>query len=153
MNTVIRTAKPFDIPTIVEFNLAMAQETEDVKLNIERLKRGVKELFNDPSKGVYYVAEIDNEVVGQLMITYEWSDWRNSNFWWIQSVYVLPDFRRKGVFRELYQYVESFAKQRGDVCGLRLYVEKENQRAQKTYESLGMNLSRYVMMEKEFIAL
>jgi GNAT superfamily N-acetyltransferase len=125
----------------------MAQETEGLELNIDRLQRGVKALFNDPFKGVYYVAEINGEIVGQLMITYEWSDWRNATFWWIQSVYVHPEFRKQGIFRFLYQHIEALAKQRGDVCGLRLYVEKENERAQKTYESLGMKSSHYQMME------
>jgi GNAT superfamily N-acetyltransferase len=147
MNCTIRHAISDDADIIAEFNSLMAKETEGIELNRERLQKGTEALFADASKGVYYVAEIDRKIVGQLMITYEWSDWRNATFWWIQSVYVLPEYRKQGVFRSLYKHIESLARQRGDVCGLRLYVESENNRAQKTYEALGMHLSHYRMME------
>jgi len=150
MNINIRLAHISDTAVIVKFNSLMAKETENIELNQERLQRGVKAIFADPSKGEYYVAEADGNVIGQLMLTYEWSDWRNSTFWWIQSVYVLPEHRQKGIFKSLYKYIESLAKQRGDICGLRLYVEKENMRAQKTYEALEMKLSHYQMMEALF---
>jgi GNAT superfamily N-acetyltransferase len=150
MNLLIRQAKHSDATTIAEFNEAMAIETENINLNRERLLKGVESLLNDPTKGEYYIAEVNGVIVGQLMITYEWSDWRNATFWWIQSVYVKKEFRKLGVFRSLYQFVESLALARRDVCGIRLYVETGNGRAQKAYEALGLNNSHYKMMEKGF---
>ena len=150
MNIVIRLARKDDAPIIAEFNGSMAAETEGIRLERTRLVKGVEALLADTNKGVYYVAEVDGRVVGQLMITYEWSDWRNAIFWWIQSVYVHPEFRGKGVFRKIYRHVESRAKTVGDVCGMRLYVEKGNERAHKTYESLGMKKSHYDMMDIDF---
>jgi GNAT superfamily N-acetyltransferase len=149
MNLTVRLASPSDVSVIAEFNAAMAKETEEIELNRERLQKGVEALFADPSKGLYYIAESDGKIAGQLMITYEWSDWRNATFWWIQSVYVRPEYRRHGVFHALYRSIETIARTRGDVCGVRLYVEKENDRAQKTYEALGMKHSHYEMMEME----
>jgi GNAT superfamily N-acetyltransferase len=151
MNMIVRQAAASDAVTIADFNACMAKETEHLELNHERLQKGVEALIADSSKGLYYLAEVDGKVVGQLMITYEWSDWRNATFWWIQSVYVLLDYRKQGVFRALYQHVASFAKERGDVCGLRLYVEESNKRAQQTYEALGMKLSHYRMMDVDFV--
>jgi ribosomal protein S18 acetylase RimI-like enzyme len=150
MNLSIRLADSSDVSIIAEFNAAIAKETEGIELNRERLRKGVEVLFADPSKGLYYIAESNGKIAGQLMITYEWSDWRNATFWWIQSVYVRPEYRRQGVFRALYRYIETIAGTRGDVCGVRLYVEKENDRAQKTYEALGMKHSHYEMMEIDF---
>lgn len=147
--TQVRLAKFSDASIIARCNAQMALETEGIQLNLERLQKGVEALFHDASKGLYYVAEMNNTVVGQLMITYEWSDWRNATFWWIQSVYVLPEYRNQGIFRALYRHVESLAKTRGDVCGLRLYVEKGNARARHAYETLGMTHSHYEMMEME----
>jgi ribosomal protein S18 acetylase RimI-like enzyme len=149
MNLNVRLAAPSDVSIIAEFNTAMAKETEEIELNRESLRKGVEAMFADPSKGLYYIAESNREIVGQLMITYEWSDWRNATFWWIQSVYVHPEYRRHGVFRALYRYIETIARTRRDVCGVRLYVEKENDRAQKTYEALGMKHSHYEMMEMD----
>lgn len=146
----IREATNDDIKYLVEFNAAMAYETEHKQLKTEILTSGVTAVLHSPEKGKYFIAEIDNEVVGQLLITTEWSDWRNGFFWWIQSVYVKPEFRRKGVFRALYQYVEKLAERTTGVCGLRLYVEKENLRAQQTYEDLGMLKTHYLLFEKEF---
>ncbi|MGA3285800.1 MAG: GNAT family N-acetyltransferase [Bacteroidota bacterium] len=149
MNISIRLAVPSDVSIIAEFNTAMAKETEGIELNRERLRKGVEALFADPSKGLYYITESNGKIAGQLMITYEWSDWRNAAFWWIQSVYVRPEYRRHGVFRALYRYIETIARTRGDVCGVRLYVDQSNERAQKTYESLDMRRSHYQMMEMD----
>jgi GNAT superfamily N-acetyltransferase len=151
MNIHIRPATASDAARIADFNALMAKETENIELNRERLRKGVEALFADPSKGVYYLAEADGKVIGQLMITYEWSDWRNATFWWIQSVYIHTEYRKKGIFRSLYQHVKTSAEERGDVCGLRLYVEKTNTHAQQTYEALGMHSSHYQLMEMDFI--
>jgi ribosomal protein S18 acetylase RimI-like enzyme len=149
MNISIRLAAPSDVSIIAEFNTAMAKETEGIELNRERLRKGVEALFADPSKGLYYIAESNGKIAGQLMITNEWSDWRNATFWWIQSVYVHPEYRKHGVFRALYRYIETIARTRGDVCGVRLYVDQSNEHAQKTYDSLGMRRSHYQMMEMD----
>ncbi len=148
MEIKIRRAQPVDARIIVEFNARMAEETERRSLDRNILSHGVKAILRDTSKGLYFVALVEREVVGQLMITYEWSDWRNGNFWWIQSVYVRKEFRQQGVFRSLYEHVEAMARKRRDVCGLRLYVEQHNERAQKTYENMGMTPSAYAMFEK-----
>jgi GNAT superfamily N-acetyltransferase len=147
----IRLATVADTPVIVRFNTRMADETEHITLDQERLKAGVDALLRDPSKGVYYLAEQNNGVVGQMMITYEWSDWRNGTFWWIQSVYVENSTRGSGVFRALFDHVHSLAKARTDVCGLRLYVERTNDRAKRTYDRHGMRLSHYEMFEMDFV--
>jgi GNAT superfamily N-acetyltransferase len=146
---MVRLAAPSDASIIVEFNAAMAKETEGIELNREYLQKGVEALFADSSKGLYYIAESNGKIAGQLMITYEWSDWRNAAFWWIQSVYVRPEYRKQGVFRALYRSIETIARTCGDVCGVRLYVERENDHAQKTYEALGMKHSHYEMMEMD----
>jgi GNAT superfamily N-acetyltransferase len=151
MNFSIRLAAPGDAETIARFNQAMAQETEGRQLDFERLRRGVQAVLSDPSKGRYWVAEIDGRLAGQLLITFEWSDWRNGAFWWIQSVYVDPAFRRRGVFRALYQHVARQARQAPDVCGLRLYVEQDNRRAQAAYERLGMHPAPYRIYEVDFV--
>lgn len=151
MKTKIRIARVSDARTIARFNSLMAQETEHRRLDAETLLKGVRGVLRDRSKGVYYVAAIDGEIVGQLMITYEWSDWRNGNFWWIQSVYVRKEFRQSGIFRSLYRHVETLAKRRATVIGLRLYVERENVRAQKIYQNLGMKPTVYAMYERDFV--
>jgi GNAT superfamily N-acetyltransferase len=151
MNITVRIAAAADSTIIAEYNAMMAKETEGIELDRERLRKGTEALIADSSKGIYYLAETDGKVVGQLMITYEWSDWRNATFWWIQSVYILREYRKQGVFRKLYQYVESLALTHGDVCGLRLYVDDANKSAQKTYEALDMKQSHYRMMEVDFI--
>jgi GNAT superfamily N-acetyltransferase len=151
MNISARLAAPSDVSIIAEFNAAMAKETEGIELNRERLRKGVEALFADPSKGLYCIAESNGKIAGQLMITYEWSDWRNADFWWIQSVYVRPEYRKHGVFHALYRFIETTARTRGDVCGVRLYVDQSNERAQQTYKALGMKCSHYQMMEVEFI--
>jgi GNAT superfamily N-acetyltransferase len=149
----IRRATISDAGDIAEFNELMADETEQRTLNKKTLLAGVKAILQDAAKGVYFVAEENGTVVGQLMITYEWSDWRNGNFWWIQSVYVRKEFRELGVFRALYEHVEELARKRNDVCGLRLYVERGNERARNVYEKMGMKRTAYELFEKDFTAL
>lgn len=119
-------------------------------LNPECVRAGVEALLADPAKGIYYVAEIEGELAGQLMITYEWSDWRNGNLWWIQSVYVKKEFRRRGVFRELYGFLERVARSRKEVRSLRLYMHAENSAARRSYENLGMRHTKYEVFEMEF---
>ena len=128
----------------------MALETEDKGLNLEALRGGVQTLLKDDSLGFYLLAENGGKVVGQLMVTTEWSDWRNAHFWWLQSLYVVPEYRRQGVFRLLYRQVCEQAQAAGNVCGLRLYVERDNHRAQQAYVNLGMAHSHYDMYEVEF---
>lgn len=151
MDITIRKAVSSDAEIIAHCNALMAQETEHLALNKERLLVGVQGLFEKPEYGFYLVAETHNRIVGQLMITYEWSDWRNGVFWWIQSVYVPAEFRSLGIFRKLYDYVSLLAKENGTVCGLRLYVEKENERASNVYEKLGMHRTQYDLYEVDFI--
>jgi GNAT superfamily N-acetyltransferase len=151
MNISIRQATVADKAVIARFNTLMADETEHIMLDQERLKAGVEALLRDASKGVYYLAEQNNTIVGQMMITYEWSDWRNGMFWWIQSVYVESSARGSGVFRALFDHVHSLAKSRSNVCGLRLYVERSNDRAKRTYDRHGMHLSHYEMFEMDFV--
>ncbi len=128
----------------------MALETENRRLDPETVTAGVLSLLAAPSGGFYVVAEQGGAVVAGLMVTYEWSDWRNKWFWWIQSVYVIPSHRRQGVFKSLFERVKLMAQQRDDVCGLRLYVEQHNINAQATYTSLGMDETHYDMYEVEF---
>ncbi len=147
----IRKASPSDAAIITDYNTRMAWETEKRRLNKARVSRGVRGLLKDKAKGMYFVAEEDGKVAGQLLITFEWSDWRNANFWWIQSVYVAPEFRGCGVFRSLYAHVDKLARSRRDVCGLRLYVDDDNIGAKKTYERLGMKESHYKFFEIDFV--
>lgn len=145
----VRKATPKDAESIIQFNIAMAMETENKTLKSEEIEPGVHGLFEKPEYGFYMVAESKGKVVGSLMITYEWSDWRNGLFWWIQSVYVIPESRRNGVYRTMYLTIKAMANKQDDVCGFRLYVEKENSSAQKTYNALGMNETHYKMFEEE----
>lgn len=142
----IRTAVPSDAEAIIYFQVNMAWETESMKLVPEVVAQGVNAVFEDPSKGCYYVAEKEGRKIASLLITYEWSDWRNCNVWWFQSVYVVPDFRRKGVFKKMYSYIRQLAEEQ-DIAGLRLYVETRNSTAQKTYEALGMSSEHYSFYE------
>ncbi len=144
----IRIAKAEDVPDLVEFNQAMALETEGKRLETEVLQSGVAAVLNDSHKGFYVVAEDENKIVGGLMITFEWSDWRNNWFWWIQSVYILPEARGKKIYRQLYEFVKEKARENGSVGGFRLYVEKENANARRVYEKLGMESSHYLMYEE-----
>jgi Acetyltransferases len=144
----IRRAEPADAPALVEFNQAMAHETEGKILDRQTLTGGVEAVFQSADKGFYVVAETEGKIVGGLMITFEWSDWRNGWFWWIQSVYVLPEFRGRKIYSRLYEFVKREARETGGVCGFRLYVERENMKAQKVYEKLGMERSHYLMYEE-----
>ncbi len=144
----IRLAGKSDAPALVEFNQAMALETEGKNLDTQILQSGVESVFHDEKKGFYVVAEENGQIAGGLMITFEWSDWRDSWFWWIQSVYILPGFRGRGIYRLLYEFVKELALEKKDVCGFRLYVEKANERAQTVYEKLGMKASHYLMYEE-----
>jgi ribosomal protein S18 acetylase RimI-like enzyme len=143
----LRCADPRDLDVLVEFNAAMAMETEALSLDRERLRAGVAALLADPAKGRYRLAERAGEVVGALMLTREWSDWRCGDWWWIQSVYVRADARRAGVFRALFDSVAVEARADAGVCGLRLYVERDNLRAQATYRALGMDETHYRLFE------
>jgi GNAT superfamily N-acetyltransferase len=148
MMPTIRRATPADEAVLVDFNLAIAWETEHKRLNRDVLTVGVRAVFADVARGFYTVAENERgEVVGQMMVTYEWSDWRNGWFWWVQSVYVRADARRAGVFRALYREIERQALSDPTVIGLRLYFERDNARAQATYRALGMIDTNYGIME------
>jgi GNAT superfamily N-acetyltransferase len=152
MNTVIiRPATLADGDIIARFNAAIALETEHLTLDPDRLLLGVQAVLDNSTKGFYIVAEADGCVVGQIMITYEWSDWRNGVFWWIQSVYVEPVYRKQKIFTQLHRTIEKMAHDDGTVCGIRLYVERENVRAQMTYKNLGMHPTVYEMYETDFV--
>lgn len=144
----IRLAEKGDANNLVEFNQAMALETEGKRLDSDILRNGVEAVFQDEKKGFYVVAEENTTICGGLMVTFEWSDWRNSWFWWIQSVYILPDFRGRKIYRSMYEFVKEKAASEKNVCGFRLYVEKENGTAQKVYEKSGMESSHYLMYEE-----
>ncbi|MES4792835.1 MAG: GNAT family N-acetyltransferase [Chloroflexota bacterium] len=149
----VREARRSDVHFLVECNAAMALETEHKTLDRAVLTRGTRAVFDDPRRGFYLIAEREDESVGCLLITFEWSDWRNGDWWWFQSVYVVPHARRSGVFRALYAEVERRARATPDVIGLRLYVERDNAHAQRTYESLGMVEEAYRMFARGFIDL
>ncbi|HCW09212.1 MAG TPA: GNAT family N-acetyltransferase [Cytophagales bacterium] len=144
---LIREATEKDIPHLLDFQLKMALETENLTLEISSLTSGVNKVFKDSTKGRYYVAEINSEVVGCLMTTYEWSDWRDGTVVWIQSVYIIKEFRGKGVYREMYKYIQQLVNEAPDLKGIRLYVDKKNSGAQKTYQNLGMNGEHYQVYE------
>ncbi len=144
----IRKATKHDAPALIEFNQAMALETEGKHLEPETLTAGVEAVFDDPAKGFYVVSVDDSNIVGGLMVTFEWSDWRNAWFWWIQSVYIIPEYRGRSIYSRLYDHVKELAAARTDVCGYRLYVEKENEHAQRVYEKVGMAASHYEMYEE-----
>jgi len=146
----IRPATLDDLPALVTWNAAMAQETESKQLDRDVLAGGVAAVFEQPRRGFYLIAERAGAAVGGLLVTYEWSDWRCGDFWWIQSVYVVPAARRGGVFRALHAAVAERAQATGAV-GLRLYVETENARAQRTYAELGMTECHYRMYEQAFV--
>jgi len=148
MPFTVRQAGPADAPAIIEFNRLLAEESEGKTLDAAVLEPGVAAVLADPRKGLYFLAEEDRRPVGQMGLTFEWSDWRNGWFWWIQSVYVRREARRKGVFRALYRHIEEMARRDREVIGLRLYVEDANEAAQKTYHKLGMTRTGYVLLEK-----
>jgi GNAT superfamily N-acetyltransferase len=142
----IRKARLEDAVSIIDFQQKMAWETEKITLPSETVTKGVHSVFAIPAHGQYWIAEDDSLIVASLLITYEWSDWRNTNVWWFQSVYVIPSHRRKGIFRSMYMHIRAEAEKTG-VAGLRLYVETNNSGAQKTYEALGMKREHYTMYE------
>jgi L-amino acid N-acyltransferase YncA len=144
---VIREATPQDIPSIIDFQLKMALETEHITLDIGSLSQGLHRVFKDPSKGRYYVAQEDIEIVGCLMTTYEWSDWRNGTVLWIQSVYIAEEHRGKGVYRRMYAHVQELVKSDSSLKGIRLYVDTSNKNAQTVYQQLGMNGDHYRVYE------
>lgn len=154
-NISVRNALWSDLEHLVEFNAAMALETEGRLLKKDRLRSGTEAVLSSPLRGVYVVGEYgqgpqERHVIGQLLITYEWSDWRNANFWWIQSVYVHPDWRNRGVFRAMYEFVLQQAESRSDVCGIRLYVEQDNAPAIAVYDKLGLRPTPYRVIEVDF---
>jgi ribosomal protein S18 acetylase RimI-like enzyme len=148
MTLAIRPATPADIAIIVEFNRRLAQESEGKTLDPEVLTVGVTAALADPHKALYFLAEEAGTILGQLSITTEWSDWRNGWLWWIQSVYVRPEARRRGIFRALYQHVYQAANEDPTVIGLRLYVERDNQAAQQTYLGMGMEWTNYLVLQR-----
>ena len=148
---IVRRAERGDAARIVGFQQSMAMETEGKTLDESLIQAGVDAVFADPGKGFYLVAEVGGVVVGSLLITYEWSDWRNATFWWIQSVFVDADYRRRGVYTAMHDYVLTRARESEDICGVRLYVERSNHIAQQTYKSLGMDHSHYDLYEIDFV--
>ncbi|TNF88840.1 MAG: GNAT family N-acetyltransferase [Gammaproteobacteria bacterium] len=145
---IIRQALVQDAAELTEFNISMARETEGIELIPEVIGAGVRAMIDNPQRGFYLVVELDNGIQASLMVTTEWSDWRNGMFWWIQSVYVRPQYRRQGLYRVLYERVRELAEQEPSVCGFRLYVERDNSVAQKTYSALGMNQTEYRIYEE-----
>lgn len=144
----VRDATPADLDVLVGFNLAMARETESKELDPATLRAGMEALLGDASRGRTFVALIDGDVAATLMLTTEWSDWRNGWFWWIQNVYVRPADRGRGLYRTLHEHVRTLAAERSDVYGLRLYVESENRGARATYLAMGMEETNYVLCEE-----
>ncbi|MDC1072113.1 GNAT family N-acetyltransferase [Arenicellales bacterium IMCC56312] len=147
-STIIRSACTDDISDIAQFNIAMAQETEERQLDPETIQSGVSGVIQNHAHGFYLIAERDQVAVGSLLITFEWSDWRNGTLWWIQSVYVKPEHRRTGVFKALYDAVIARARAAKSVRGIRLYVEQENLDAQSVYQKLSMQKTPYQMFER-----
>ncbi len=145
---IIRKAVPKDAVELAAFYISMVRKTENVELVPELITAGVKELIYNPRMGFYLVIEMANRIQAALMISTEWSDWRNAKFWWIQSVYVQPDYRRQGLYSVLYEHVKELAKQESSVCGFRLYVERGNTTAQQTYQALGMVETEYQIYEE-----
>lgn len=143
----VRKAIREHIPNIIEFQKQMAMETEGLALNDHRINNGVEAVFDDPEKGFYIVSIFKDQVVASMMITPEWSDWRNGHFLWIQSLYVIPEFRKRGVFRKMYEYVKQTVVESKEYLGLRLYVEENNKNAMDVYSNVGMKGSHYKMFE------
>ncbi|MCU0709561.1 MAG: GNAT family N-acetyltransferase [Pirellula sp.] len=146
----IRPAVSTDVETIAHFNIALCRETEGRELDSVKVTNGVRRFVTEPNRGRYFVAEIDGKVVGQAAYTFEWSDWRNGEIWWIQSVYVHPHFRSKGVFRTLFTHIKELGEADEDCCGIRLYMERENEAARESYRRLGFSETGYVVFERLF---
>lgn len=142
-----REATVTDAGDIVHFQLAMARETEELELDAEVVARGVRAVFDRPSRGRYFVAEEGGIVIASLLITYEWSDWRDGDVWWIQSVYVRPSHRRRGVYARMYEHVQAMVRAEPDIRGIRLYVDRRNAPAQDVYRRCGMNGDHYLVFE------
>ena len=149
-NLRVRLAEPNDRDIVADFNCRLALESENKPLDRATIHAGVAALLADPRKGRYFVACLGLRVIGQLMHTFEWSDWRNGEIWWLQSVYVVPEFRRQGVFRRLFGHLLNEAQADPNVVGLRLYVERDNQNAHETYQSMGLDPAGYFVMERLF---
>jgi GNAT superfamily N-acetyltransferase len=147
---VIRPADARDIGTIVDFNVALCRETEGRELDHATVTQGVRRFVSEPARGRYFVAQIGAEVVGQTAHTFEWSDWRNGEIWWIQSVYVHPAHRARGVFRALFNHIRGLGEQDAECCGIRLYMEHDNETARRSYLSLGFSESGYEVLELMF---
>lgn len=147
----VRLALKDDLSNIVDFNISMALETENITLNKNEITQGVQAVFDDPHLGRYCIATINDQKVGGLLLTTEWSDWHNKYYWWIQSVYVSPEYRRNGVYKTLYEFVCNSAQVHGDVYAIRLYVDVNNKIAQQVYKNLGMYKSNYDMFEEVII--
>jgi GNAT superfamily N-acetyltransferase len=147
---VIRPAGAGDIRTIVDFNIALCRETEGRELDHATVLEGVRRFVAEPARGRYLVAQIGNEVVGQTAHTFEWSDWRNGEIWWIQSVYVHPSHRSKGVFRELFARIRELGEKDDECCGIRLYMERDNETARRSYRGLGFRETGYEVLELLF---
>jgi len=145
----IRKGQLSDLQSLVNFNQAMALETEGQSLDAKTLTLGVKTLLNSPEKGLYLVAQLNDEIIGSLMVTFEWSDWKAKDYYWIQSVYIRPENRRQGIYSKLYQAVKDLAHAQGGAASFRLYVEQDNTSAQNTYKTLGMEQSYYLMYEQK----
>ncbi len=156
-HVTVRPATHEDVETLTEFSAAMAMETEQRALDRARLRMGTQSVIDQPERGRYFVADLqqdasaDTVTVGQLLITYEWSDWRNAQFWWIQSVYVHPAWRRKGVYRHMHRTILNLARSQAAVCGVRLYVEGSNRVAKHVYDRVGLALSTYQIYESDFV--
>lgn len=151
----VRLGRPEDAATIASFSAAMALETEGRSLDLDRLHRGTIALIETPARGFFIVAELEasdsRQLLGQLMVTYEWSDWRNGVFWWVQSVYVAPAWRRRGVYRTIHAYTMAQAQADPQVCGIRLYVDQENHTAHAVYQRVGLVPSGYAVYEQDFV--
>lgn len=143
----IRSAQISDLEQLVDFQITMALESENLHLDKDILQQGILSVLNDKTKGSYFVVEDESTLIASLLITYEWSDWRNKMVWWIQSVFVVPEFRQKGVFKKLYNHIQAIVENDDTICGLRLYVDKQNIRAQNVYRNIGMNGEHYQVFE------
>ncbi len=144
---VVTEAYPNNQSRIVDFQLAMAKETEGIDLDRHVVEKGVKAVFDDPSKGKYYIATINDKVAASLLTTFEWSDWRNGEVYWIQSVYVLPEFRKQGVYKMMYKYIQDQIAELPNIMGIRLYVDSDNKPAQTVYAKLNMDGNHYRLFE------
>ncbi|MGF1584492.1 MAG: GNAT family N-acetyltransferase [Bacteroidales bacterium] len=143
----IRKAHAGEYIIIANFQQEMAMETENLSLDPATVRKGVMAVFDDPSKGCYYVAEYEGKVAGSLLTTYEWSDWRNSQIIWIQSVFILPEFRNKGIYKMLYQHIKQLVQDDPGISGIRLYVDKSNHKAAGIYRHCGMDGDHYQLYE------